>query len=824
MTQSSDFFNIAVAADGAGISNRTLLGASGIHSHRSVVVTQGFALGSATDSASLGGVAVSIHPGVTQSGNLIGNHSKAADAAGGGITALGAGRIGDHNTGGVTGVPAIMVSTVLKDRTGLSPGSLQIGTVAVFQPGRCNAGHILGSGRAFPGQTVDKFLNAGATVHIDLTGLLGGDDGSATADGYQLIIGSDGGIQETVADDRAVDIDDNILQITGGSLIAAGGGRIGSNLQLIAAEYKAAPVLVVVDIDIVAARAVKGQIGGLTLVDLQGSALGNIDLHTGCKDHILLQGGSAGIGVDGDVAVQAQDIVGGIELGSANHQVQNGLKAGVGHINDDALNGGITINIHDQTVGRRIVILGHGAVLRTEHTIGTDEFYGRRIDVGAGNGHGSKDILSSTGMNGQGHFDILHIVLRCEEALQIVIGGIAIAILVLALAGIHESGQIGAAQEVGDLHGLVDLSPGEGINGAVTIDITPNIHRTAIVDSNAGIGTHVDSTVRTAGATTIGTGLGSALQGGQLRFALDDTINSEVCAIGKGQSTISRGGGVGGGDGGIGAHSRIGIISGQQQSHTSGQGIIACGDGAVHGQRDLLVTAGGGIINGFLEAGDVGASHIEHRGGVGNDDGLQGIGGVILGSKSAVHGNILTKGSIVPAHKLIAGAGIGSEGISHSGGVFDGLGVGACGHGGRGGAVGHGIATGGGSLEGGGDGRNTGLDQAQVGDGNADGISTVARFAPVSRQYDRNTASGGQLLGIAAGGGSIILGAVHSGGATNGEVTGNGKVEGQGGSNTLIVGNGQGVAGSQISHYHFTAGNRTVNGVTAGLPVRGAAV
>ena len=509
MTQSGDFLGISIAADRAGVSGITSLGAGGIHGHGGVAMTQSSTLGGTANGAGLGGVAGGSVPAVAQSGNLIGDVAGAADAVGGGVAVLGAGGVSDLLAGSIAGVPAVMLSAVQELGTGLGTGGLQIGAVAVFQPGGGDIHDVVGSTGTI--QAVGHFLNARAVVHDDLAGLIGGDDGRAAADGHIVLVHRHGGIQEAVAHHGAVDIDDDILQVTGGTLVAAGGGRIGGRHQRDPCEDIGSPVVPVVDVDIVTGGAVGGQAVHLTVGqglagDVQGGTLVNIDLNAGLQGDILGQADGAGMGLDGNVAVEAQNIVGGVELGGTHHQVQNGLVAGIGHIDDDALNGGIAVEVHHEPVRGGIVILYHIAVGGPEHAVGTDKFHSGSGNIGAGNGHGGKDIFGGTGVNGQGHLDILDIILGYEEGLDVVIGGVAVAVCIAVLAGIHEAGEVGAAGEVGHLHGFIDLGAGGGVDGAVTVDVAPDIQLGTAVQGNVGVGAHVDGAVGAAGAAAVGAG------------------------------------------------------------------------------------------------------------------------------------------------------------------------------------------------------------------------------------------------------------------------------------------------------------------------------
>ena len=786
----SNLLGVGIAASGTGMGDGTLIGTSGIHSHTLIAVAQSAAGGSATDRAGLGVGAGSIHPDMTQSSNLIGYDSAAANAVSSGIAVLGAGGVGDHNIGGIAGVPAVMSGAVQELGASLGTIGLQIGAVTVLQPDGVNI-HC-GIAGAAAVQAINIVLNAGAIVHNDLTGLLGGDDGCATADRVHILIHRHGAIKVAVADDGAVNINDNILQVAGSALIATGGRRVGCGHQFQVCENEITPVIQIVNINIMSAGAVESQVVHFAsrgiLRDVQRSRLVDINLNTGHQCHILLQRNSAGICVDGNIAVQGQNIVTGVEFGGTNHRIQNSFVAGVGHIDDDALNGGITVQIHHQAVGGGIVILHHIAVLRLEHTVGTNEFHRGCGNVEAGNGHGCKDIFRGAGINGQSHFNILNIVLGNEEGPDVIVGGIAVAVVIRALFGVYKAGQVGAAGEVSDLHHFVHLSAGVGGDGAVAVDITPDIQIGTVVDGDVCIGAHVNGAVRAADTTAVGTGSGGTLEGGQLCLALNGAVDRQVDTVSQSQGPVGGGGSIAGGDRWVRSHGGISIISGHQQGHAGRDGIIAGRDSTICHQGDDTRAVGGGIFDGLSQTGNIVTAHIEHRGGAGHNDGLDGVRRVKCGSKGRSVGDILTGGHIVPANKSGTFAGGGSEGVGCGRSILQIHRVGAGAYRNTLGAVGHGVAAVGGSLQGSGNAGYTGLNQADIRHCDVHGVGSTAGSICVHK--NGNGSASGQFLGVFdIGNSSGMLGTIDGDIAT-GEVARNGILEGQCGCDTLFIGNG----------------------------------
>ena len=727
----------------------------------------------------------------------------------------------DHDTVAVTlGVPQIVDIAVVVGCAGLSAIGQQEAAVAILQPQRIDEHDVVGVAAAI--QAEGQLFPAGAVLQDDLTSLAGRNDLRAAADRLpSVLIDGHGGVEVSLTHHRAIDVQLHILQVTALTDIAAGGGRIAHRDEFLVAENILAPVFQIPQIHIVAAGAVDSQVVDLIILeaalgDHQNGILGHGDLHTGQQGQVLLDGGSTGSDIDGDIAVQGQNEGCGVNLGGLEHILNSTLVLGASQIQCNTGHGGVAVNGDVQAVGGRIVILDDIAALAgNEHTALTDEAHRQTHGLAAG-GHGDVNILSSAGIQGQSHFDVLHIVLGEGEGLDVVVGGIAVTVEVEGGVGIHEHGHIGATGEVGDLHDLIDLCTAVGGNSAVTVDIAPGKQVCAGIDGDGGIGVHVNCTVRAAGTTT---GVLAALQAGVLGLNIQRTINRHVDAIGHGQGQESVGshhvGGV------LGSHTEVFVIGasggvlgihGDQQGDARRNGVITGRqDTALH-QSDLLEVGGNSILHSLVQIGKVVSTGHEHRCILRHDHSLNGAGFL----KGAGVGHFSTQvgilGHIVPAHQLVAGTNIGAQGVGHAGQIGCSLGRRAGSHSQGLVAIGNGVAAEGGSLEGGGHRVTASAGQNQVGDGDGHGIVLVAGGTG-NIQHNLHRLTGSQLLFEGAGGYADI---VNGGTAAIGG--GDAVIKAQISLCALIVGDGQGGGGVHIDRRFLNTLQRTGNGIAIGSP------
>ena len=698
--------NVVIAANGTSVGSVTGSGASR-SSHNSVVAVtgsgnlisnvviaaNGTSVGSVTDSGTSGSGHNSVVT-VTKGLSLVGGEFMAAVRANqGAVTAIGTSRI-DHNSTSLK--PAITGGTVIELCTRLSTGSFQIGAVTILQPCGGNV-HIViyGTGSV---QTERHFLNACAIIHDNLTGLLAGGNRSTTADGQEVLINSYSRVQITIANNGTIHIKDHVLQRRCRTLNTAGGRRIGCCNQFGTGEYILAPVLQIVQVHIVSTGAINGQVIQLIVSqghmrNLQRGTLVNIDLNTRLKCNILLQNKSAGLCMNGHVAVQVQDVVRRVKLSTTDNQLQQGLIFCALHANVDASNRCITVGSNHQTIRAGIIVLHNITIGRNEHTIRSDKLDRRRDHILTANCHRSKCILPCAGVNGQSDLNILNIVLREEEILDVIIGRIAIAVSISVLLGINKYRQVTAAREVAYLHRLVHIGSGIGEDLTVAVDITPNIQIRAVVHNDLRIRVHIDCAVGTSHTSAIGALTGSALHGGQYCLAFqiavdidDSTISQRQCQISSRRNNIR---------GHIRriTHRSILIIAGDQQRCAGGNGIVVCGDSTTGSQSDQRMTPGCCVTQSLLKAIDISTANIEYRRSRGHNNRLNSTGSVKVACVCSTSRKILTRCYIVPAKNLVSGSRGGSKSKCSGSGLFQS-------HGGRTGrnrgalrVIGHSIAA-----------------------------------------------------------------------------------------------------------------------------------
>ena len=736
----------------------------------------------------------------------------------------------DHDAVAVTlGVPQIVDIAVMICSTEVSAVGQHKAAVAVLQPQGINEHQAIAGAGAI--QAVSHILNTGTVLQNHLTGLAGGDNLSTATDRHPgFLVNHNGGVDEALGQDSTVDVDLNILQVAVLTGIAAGGGGIGQSGQVLVFEHILAPVFHIPNIDIVAAGLVNGQIVGLigtiaTLSYDQSGALVHRDLHTGQQGQVLLDGGCTGDNVNGDIAIEGQNEGGGIHLGNAlEHSTDSTFILGTGQIQRNAGHGGIAINGNVQAVSGRIVILDDIAALTgDEHTALTDEAHRQTHGLAAG-GHGDVNILCGTFIQGQGHFDVLHIILGEGECLDIVVGGDAVTVGIEGGIGIHKLGHVGTTGEVGDLHDLIDLGAGVGNNITVAVNITPGKQVSAVIQGNGGLRVHVDGTVGTAGTAAGGL---ITLERGVLGLHIQRTIDSQLCAVGHGQGQE----GVGSRllDGILRSHDEVGIIGAggriigihrNQQGNSGGHGIITGRQNTALHQGDLALAAGLGMRHSLIQIGViicVGlflvliADH-EHSDILRHDHSLHRVGFLEGAGVGQVGAQIGIGGHIVPAHQLVALTGVGGHGISHAGQIGGSLGNSTGCHCQALAAVRNGVAAIGRSLEGGGDRIVAGAGQDQIGNGN--GSLIILTAAGLSAEhYDLDGLAGLQLLLKGAAGGRSAID-----GNSAAILGGNSVVKRQVGFAALIVGDGQGGFRLHIDGAPVKTLQDAVDGIAAGSP------
>ena len=278
---------------------------------------------------------------------------------------------------------------------------------------------------------------------------------------------------------------------------------------------------------------------------------------------------AAAVHLDGNVAVDGQLVVLGVDVGGT-------------HVHGNSGHSQSTIGLYDQAVGAAIVGLGNGAGGQIEHTAaGTDKGHGRS-KVRAGHIDGGIAVLGGTVLQSQRHLDILHVVLGQREHTVVHIGTLR------------------AAAEVHELEHLVHGSTVLGGNGTGTGDETVGIQGTTVIHGDGAVALHLDKTDGAGGRTAVG---GAALSRILLGRQADRTVDGQVGTVGQGQGTVSGG-----------LHplrvlvvdhlSGIQIvcgIEGDEQGDTGRNGVVPGGQGGVVHQHHVLGAARGGGRGGLVQ-------------------------------------------------------------------------------------------------------------------------------------------------------------------------------------------------------------------------------
>ena len=231
------------------------------------------------------------------------------------------------------------------------------------------------------------------------------------------------------------------------------------------------PLIIVVDKDLVAAA--KGT--GCTLTNNQSC--------TGKQRNILGHFHLAGVHGNGHITINGQCVLAGIDSLAAKQTQLHG--------DAQALNGKIAIHIDCQTTSGFIIILDDMAAGNIKHTTGSDEGNRSSLNANQRNRNGHIAIFDSAGLQCQGYFNILDIVLgHGENAVRI----------------IDHTGGIVAAAPVHNLEALVNSTAIFHGHGAAALNVTPGIQLTTVVNGNGAAGVHLDEAAVTSGRALTTTG------------------------------------------------------------------------------------------------------------------------------------------------------------------------------------------------------------------------------------------------------------------------------------------------------------------------------
>ena len=316
-----------------------------------------------------------------------------------------------------------------------------------------------------------------------------------------------------------------------------------------------APFILIVDID----RVTGAQCAGNTFC--------NLNFRAGNQSHILIQSDGAAVDLDGNIAVDIQHIIRG------THRCSTDL-----HL--DGRNGHIAISFHNQAVSASVIALGHIAAGQIEHTAtGADERHGG-AKGGAGHINGGIAVFLGTGIQGQGNFDVLDIVLAQGENL-----------ICNVRCGT-------AAAEVHDLEHFVDGGTAVGGDGAGAGDIAVGVQRTSVVHGDVTAAGHLHKAdFAGGGADTRRAALGIALLGRKAHGAVDDQVGT----FRQGQSAVGGGSCIcTGADHSCGIQG-VGIVKGDQQGDAAGDGIFSRRQGGTVHQDNCLAGGGCAVLRGLIQ-------------------------------------------------------------------------------------------------------------------------------------------------------------------------------------------------------------------------------
>ena len=583
-------------------------------------------------------------------------------------------------------------------------------------------------------------LCAGCTLLAVHTGAAAGADVRAAL----------GGIDSAKGRQRTIDIDFDILQIRIGTIISLA-RCISYGLEFAGTPDKVVgiPLVAVVNID------------GLSAGHCQISTLGNVYLDASQQRGILSDGDLAGLDIDGNI------------IGDGQH-IACRINAHTGKLQGQRIQLCLTVDRKDQTVGLFIIVLGEAAGNHLKHAVVTNEIDGGGI-CGAHCVNAAVNFLVSASIQGQGHFNILHEVLREGEYLIAHVGGRA------------------AAAEVCDLIELIYGCTGFSQHRTAAGNKAPCIEITAALDCNGAVICHFDIAVITNRASLLAAASGKipaaqadgAIDGNRSALAHRQRPERFRC---RGRADCRR---------------RIRVqrprsIKGNQKCNTGRNGI-GTADSAIGSQRNLRLTVRLRIGNCIIQIVKRLSAGLKERQLLADEPRRDGA--VAFNVQGCLGGGIdvLPLGHIVPAHELIARR----RGRRHLIGGHGALRIGV--HLGDGLPV-HGIGAVLGGLEGHG-GAHV-VHQCHVGHGDLGGSAGAAGF-----DVDLDAGVGRQLLGELAARRDPLP--VHLNGAA---VLLNGIVEGQRRLCGSLVGDGQRRVIMCVAAGSARAGGRADNLRAGGSP------
>ena len=300
-------------------------------------------------------------------------------------------------------------------------------------------------------------------------------------------------------------------------------------------SHLGSPLIVVIDVDLISIT----QGTGCILADDQSC--------TGMQSNILGHGHATGMHGNIHVTIDRKNIILGIDgLGSNQTQL---------HRKTQTLNGKASVHVDFQSTGGLVVILYHIALGNIEHSVGSDERNLRALNTNQRDCHRHISVFGSSRLQGHRNFNILNIILGHGEN---------------TIAVSDHTGGVITTAPVLDLEALVDSTALFHGHRTATLDITPRIQLTAIVNGNSTARFHLDKATLTDGRTLT---TRCTLCSRKAQRA----VNNNVCTFRHGHLAVNRGRT----ERGVRSYrcSRaqgICIIERNQQSDITGDSIVPC--------------------------------------------------------------------------------------------------------------------------------------------------------------------------------------------------------------------------------------------------------
>ena len=358
-------------------------------------------------------------------------------------------------------------------------GGLEKCSVGIFQFGG-------GNGNLRVSRVLDQLIGNGLGAGLD--------DQLAAARG--MYIGAAGGGVNIASTGihKAVHPYIHIHQIRLGAGIGSAGGIGHRNKCFVAGTRKTAPVICVIGIE-----ADSG-------VQLTCGIFLHDNLYAGQQGKVLRNGnGVSAADPNCNIAVDGQLVVFGVNGAGANAHA-------------DGRHGHRSVGLHDQAIRGSIIAFYNIAIRHVEHTAAFAYKRHCRAKIGIGHINGGVAVFRRSAVEGQGHFDILDIVLGQGEH-----------------AVIHV-GTLGAAAEVHDLKVFIHRGSVVGNHAAIARDKAIGVQRTAVVHGDIAAALHRYKAHISGGRAAVElAAVGIAVLG---RDA-DGTVDVQFCTRRQRQVTVS---------------------------------------------------------------------------------------------------------------------------------------------------------------------------------------------------------------------------------------------------------------------------------------------